>query len=292
MDNLKKRNTSIEFLLSLGYDAVGSALLAVGIICFTAPNQIAPGGVTGLATIINYIFGWRIGMVSLLMNIPLLLIGYKFLGKRFSLSTLRTLVVVTLFMDVILKDVPVYTGDPLLAALFGGVFMGLGLGVVFMRGSTTGGSDIIVRLIQQKFPHMALGSIIFVTDLMVLVTAAFVYQNIETALYGLIAIFVCAKVIDAIIYGFDMGKCAIIISSKAQEIGRQINVGLNRSATILPAKGAYSGKDTNALICVVRKQEFFKLKTIVHTADPFAFVIVAEAGEILGEGFKPIKPEL
>jgi uncharacterized membrane-anchored protein YitT (DUF2179 family) len=292
MQDDTERTGISQMAVSLGFDLAGGALLAVGITAFTAPNRIAPGGVTAIATLINYLTGLPIGTLSLAINIPLLAVGYRFLGRSFTLRTLRTLAVFTVLIDVALRDIPVYRGDPLLAAIFGGVLMGLGLGVVFMRGSTTGGSDIVLRLVQRRYPHLALGSIMLVLDMMILLVAAAVYRDIETALYGLIAIFVSAKLIDSIIYGLDVGRCAIIVSAHAEEIGRQINNTLERGATLLPAKGIYTGNETGALLCVVRRQEFIRLKTIVRRVDPRAFVIVTEAGEIFGEGFKPIHRDL
>lgn len=278
-----------ELMADLGYDFIGALAYSVGIHCFTAPNQIAPGGVSGLAIIINYYFPFLpIGTLSLCMNLPLIFLALRFLGRKFTLSTLKTLLVVTVVLDVLFLGVPVYTGNPLLASLFGGVSLGAGLGIIFMRGSTTGGSDILMRLLQLKFPHLSMGKLMMLLDLVVLLLSVVAFQNIESGLYGLIAIYASSHFIDAILYGMDKGQLAYIFSLKNEEIARRIMEELGRGVTFLQATGAYSGEERQVSLCAVRQVEFYKVKRIIHEVDPEAFLIVSEVGEILGEGFRPI----
>jgi uncharacterized membrane-anchored protein YitT (DUF2179 family) len=192
--------------------------------------------------------------------------------------------VFTLLIDVVLRDIPVYRGDPLLAAIFGGVLMGLGLGVVFMRGSTTGGSEIVLRLVQRRYPHLALGSIMLALDMLILLVAAAVYRDIETALYGLIAIFVSAKLIDSIIYGLDVGRCAILFPPMPRISGVRSTTHWNGAPRFCRPKEFTRATRTGALLCVVRRQEFIKLKAIRPPGGPKAFVIVTRGGRNFRRG--------
>ncbi|WP_312640586.1 YitT family protein [Hydrogenoanaerobacterium sp.] len=287
-----KNFTAVQFkvwLTDIIFDIVGASLYAVGVHMFTAPNHIAPGGVTGIATIVNYLWGIPIGTVSLLINIPLLFLSFQLLGKSMTVKTLKSVLVMSLVLDVMGIFLPPYTKNPLLAALFGGVGIGAGLALIFMRGATTGGTDIVARLLQRKFPYLPIGRAMLMVDCVVLITSSFVYQQLESALYGLITIFTCSRVLDSLLYGVDVGKMVLVISEKSEEISKVIIHDLDRGATLLAGKGAYSGNDKYVVLSAVRKNQFHKLKNMVYDVDPRAFIIVAEAGEIMGEGFKPIQ---
>ncbi len=283
------KNEVKKLLGDIPFDAAGCFIFSIGLFCFTAANEIAPGGVSGLATIANHLFGIPIGTVSFLLNVPLLLLALRFLGRRFTVRTLKTVAILTLMLDVVMPMIPVYHGDPILAALFGGVFMGAGLGIVFMRGSTTGGADIASMLIQRSFPHLSIGRVILAVDFVVLLLATITYRNIETLLYGLIAIFTQTKMIDSVLYGIDSGRLAIVVTNREQEIADVIINQLGRGVTFLDGVGAYRGEKRRVLLCAVRTQQFARLKKIVYGIDPTAFVIATEAGEILGDGFKPME---
>ena len=277
-----------NILIDCLYDVLGSLLYGIGIICFTAPNHVAPGGVSGIATLVNYVTDLPIGLVNFGMNVPLVIIGFIVLGKAFTAKTFKSVIIMSFVLDYVVIHFPLYTGDVLLASLFGGVAMGAGLALVFMRGSTTGGTDILAKLIQLKAPHVPIGRMLLILDCFVLLAAAVVYGNIDASLFGLIAMFASAQVMDNILYGLENGKMVHIVSVKNDEIAKDIIAHLNRSATILKSRGAYSGAETDTIMVVVRKTEYFKLKTLVHSHDPNAFMIVTEAGEIIGEGWKPI----
>jgi len=277
-----------NILIDCLYDVLGSLLYGIGIICFTAPNHVAPGGVSGIATLVNYVTDLPIGLVNFCINVPLVIIGFIVLGKAFTAKTFKSVIIMSCVLDYVVIHFPLYTGDVLLASLFGGVAMGAGLALVFMRGSTTGGTDILAKLIQLKAPHVPIGRMLLILDCFVLLAAAVVYGNIDASLFGLIAMFASAQVMDNILYGLENGKMVHIVSVKNDEIAKDIIAHLNRSATILKSHGAYSGAETDTIMVVVRKTEYFKLKTLVHSHDPNAFMIVTEAGEIIGEGWKPI----
>lgn len=283
-----KKGIIKDFAVDILFDIAAAILYAVSVNMFTAPNQIAPGGVTGLATILNYLLGVPIGITTFLINVPLVILGLIFLGKAFTLKTLKTVVFFSLFVDLLNPILQPYTRDHLLASLFGGILMGAALGLVFLRGSTTGGTDILGRLIQLPMPHVQIGKLIMLTDGLILLLSTIVYHNIETAMYGVIVIFLDGKVIDTILYGYDTGKQLMVISDSNEEIGRRVMGELERGATFFQARGAYSNEEKDALMCIVKRNQFGKVKKIIKEIDPDAFVIVTEAGEVIGDGFKSI----
>ncbi len=275
-----------EWSIDIGYYVVGCTLMAVSTQVFDAPNNIAPGGVTGLSILINYLTDLPISMVSLAINIPLLVLAFFFLGKYFTLKTLTTVGISTLMIELVGRVVPAYHGETILAALYGGVLTGAGLAIVFMRASTTGGVDIIMRLIQLRRPDYSPGKLILFLDFLVLLTAVVVYRNVESALFALISLFTCSRIIDSILYGLDTGKMLMIISQKNQEISDSIVRELDRGCTLLSAKGGYTGQERPVLVCAVRKNQYYLLKKLVHNIDASAFLVALEATEVIGEGFK------
>ena len=277
-----------EFVLDLLYTVAGAAILAVGVSCFVGPAQIAPGGVSGLSILVNFLTDLPVGAVNLAFNIPLILLAWKFLGRRFTLRTLVTVLIQSVLMDVITLWIPVYTGERIMAALFGGVASGVGLALVFMRGSTTGGTDIVSRLLQLRYRHLSIGRLLFSVDVVVLLLSVAVFRNIEAGLYGMIAIFASGKVLDNILYGLDTGKVLLVVSGKNQEIAARIMETLDRGVTFLHGSGAWSGTERQVLLCAVRAQQCYRVEEIVRGVDKEAFVIVLEATEIAGEGFRPI----
>lgn len=277
-----------EFALDLLYTVAGAAILAVGVSCFVGPAQIAPGGVSGLSILVNFLTDLPVGAVNLAFNIPLILLAWKFLGQRFTLRTLVTVLIQSVLMDVITLWIPVYTGERIMAALFGGVASGVGLALVFMRGSTTGGTDIVSRLLQLRYRHLSIGRLLFSVDVVVLLLSVAVFRNIEAGLYGMIAIFASGKVLDNILYGLDTGKVLLVVSGKNQEIAARIMETLKRGVTFLHGSGAWSGTERQVLLCAVRAQQCYRVEEIVRGVDKEAFVIVLEATEIAGEGFRPI----
>ncbi|MDF1496222.1 YitT family protein [Caproiciproducens sp. CPB-2] len=287
------KEKAIGLLKDILFFVVGSLIYAVSVNVFTAPNQIAPGGVTGASTMINYLFSWPIGMTGLLLNIPIFIwaimeIGYKLVGK-----TIVATVFVSVSIDLVGKIVPAYTGEKMLAAIFGGIIEGIGLSLVFMRGGTTGGTDLVARLLGRRLRNLSMGKLMLCVDMMVVVASAFVYGNIESALYATITIFVSTRLIDALLYGTDTGtgKLLFIMSVKNDEIAQDILTDMDRGVTVLKSRGAYSGREGEVLLCAVRRYEVVKVKDIVRSHDHDAFMIIGDAGEISGEGFRQVKAE-
>ncbi len=269
---------------------VGSFIFAVSVNTFTAPNNIAPGGLTGVATMLNYLFGIPIGTVTLLMNIPIFLWGFFEVGYRFILKTMVATALSSVAIDLTVDILPHYQGDMLLTTVFGGFFSGLGLALIFVRGGTTGGTDLIANLISLRVRHLSLGRMILIVDMVIVVISAFVYQSFESPLYATIVIFITSKVIDIVLYGADIGsgKMIFIISQKNDEIAQKIMDIIGRGVTELRSRGAYTKQDGEVLLCAVSRQEVYKVYDIIHSVDPDAFTIVGDAGEISGEGFKEL----
>ena len=277
-----------EGVLDITFDIIGSLLFAIGVQVFSSPNNIAPGGVTGLSVVLNYLTGVSIGLYVFVLNIPLLILALVFLGKRFTLKTLKTVLIMSVLLDLSTYFIMPYYGDPILASLYAGVLQGAGLAIIFVRGGTTGGSDIAAKLLQLKSPGFSVGRLMLIVDAFVLATAAIVYQNIENALYGLIAIFACTRIIDGVLYGLDTGKVLMVFSKEHERITKTVLQDLGRGCTRLKAEGSYTGEDRPVLLCAVRKGEFTRLKQLVRSIDETAFVVALDASEIKGEGFRAI----
>ena len=276
--------------IDLAHDLIGAILYAIGITIFTLPNQIAPGGVTGLATIANYLSGLPIGGVSIFLNIPLFFLAYKFLGTKFALKSMKSSLILSLMLDIFAGlNPPLYKGDQLLAGLFGGIFMGAGIAIIFSRGSTAGGTDIIARIIQKKLQHFPIGKAIIAIDFFVLVASMIVFQNIESGLVGLITLFTLTTVIDTIVYGIDKGKIIQVFSNHSQEIATSIIKETHRGVTFLKTVGAYTGEDRLVLMCVVRNSQYPVIKKIIYAHDPLALIVISQADEIIGSGFKVLE---
>ncbi len=275
-------NNRKELLSAYGQIVLGCIIGAAAYPTFLVPNRIAPGGLTGVATILNHLFGLPIGTTSLLMNIPLFLIGYKAMGGIFAF---RSLVATMLFSALIdLLPLPVISSDPLLGTLFGGVVLGIGLGLILRGGATTGGTDMIARMVHRRFPFISVGAFLFALDFAVVLAAGLLIGSPE-ALYAMINIFVTAKVIDAVMVGFTGNKACFIMSGAWEPVSRRIMEEVGRGATYLTGRGAYSGEERPVVLCVASRQEISAIKQIVHEEDEKAFMFITDAHETLGEGF-------
>lgn len=277
-----------ELALDIVFMLVGSVIYAVGINGFTAPNNIAPGGVTGISTMLNYLFGLPIGTLVFVINIPIIIwagieIGYKLVAK-----TALAIILNSIAIDTVALFMPEYHGDAWIITLIGGVCEGVGLSLVFMRGATTGGTDMVARVLNRRLRHLSMGKLMLAVDGCIITVSAFVFKSIESAVYACVAVFVSTKIIDTILYGMDIGngKMFFVISQKNEVIAERILSEMERGATFLKSRGAYLKQDGEMLLCAVRRFEVYKISEIIRTTDPDAFVIVGDAGEITGEGFK------
>lgn len=275
-----------EALLDLLVIAFGSAIYALSFVIFLSPNNIAPGGVTGISLVIHRLIPYlSIGTLIVVINIPLFIAGWRYEGRPFLFKSLLGTAFSSAFIDL-LSDVYTYTEDPLLASLYGGLLMGLGLGIIFTRGATTGGSDIVSRLLKKKFPHYSMGRIVLVVDLVVISLAAIAFGHISYVLYGIISLYVSSLAIDKVLYGFEMDKVAFIITQKPREVFAAIDRELERGGTYLHSEGAHSGKSSTVLLCAIKMRQIAQLKHIIRMEDENSFVIITDAREILGDGFR------
>ena len=269
------RTAVVDYLII----AVGAVLYALSVVVFTSPNNIAPGGLTGIATMLNFMFSLPIGTLIFLMNIPLFIWGAVENGLNFLTKTIIGTAFVSVAIDALTPFVPVYTGDTLLAAI--------GLGFIFYRGGSTGGTDIIALNIHKHMPYISTGNIIMIADFAILIMVFFVYNSVESVLYAIIAIFVSIKVIDTISYGTSRGngKLMFIITNKYDEVSKAIMNDLERGVTLLDGEGAYSGEKKRVIMCAVRPQQVYRIQNGVKAIDENAFIIVTTAGTIRGKGF-------
>lgn len=269
---------------------LGSLIYAAAINIFTAPNNIAPGGLTGVATMLNFLFSLPIGTMILVMNIPLFILGFIYFGWKFIIKTIIATALSSVVIDVTAGIFPQYHGEPLITVVFGGLLSGVGLALILMRGGTSGGTELAANLIALKFPHISIGKLILVLDVIVVLFSAWVYRDFESPLYAMIVIFITSWIIDAILYGTSVGagKMMFIVSPKNKEIASTIITQMARGVTALKSRGGYSDKEGEVLLCAVRRQEVYRIYHLVHEIDPGAFIIVGDAGEISGEGFRNI----
>ena len=249
---------------------------------FLVPNNIAPGGVTGVATIFNYLWDLPVGVVSMALNVPLFLIGYQSMGRVFAFRSLVATILFSVFIDLL--QFPPLTHDPLLASVYGALVLGLGLGLIMRGGATTGGSDMVARMVHNRFPIVSVGMFLFMIDCAVILCAAFT-MSANAALYALICIFVSAKVIDLVLAGMGSAKACYVISQHAEAIAARIMKEMDRGCTLLSATGAYSGEARTVLLSVVSMGEVIPLKRIVKQEDEKAFMFITDTHETLGEGF-------
>ena len=270
--------------IAFGYLQIllGSLVAAAAYPAFLVPNNIAPGGLTGVATILNFLFRWPVGTVSLLLNIPLFIIGYRAMGRIFAFRSLVATFLFSILIDI-LPIRPIST-DPLLGTLFGGVVLGTGLGLILRGGATTGGSDMVARMVHRRLPFISVGMFLFAVDCLVVLVAA-VAIGTEQALYAFINIYVCSKVIDTVMMGFSGNKACFIMTSRWEQITRRLMDEVGRGVTHLEAKGAYTGREQPVVLCVAVRQEIMSVKRIVQEEDEKAFMFITEAHEALGEGF-------
>jgi len=264
---------------------VGSALFALGFALFLEPNDMSPGGVSGMALVLIHMLGFgKVGTFTILINLPLFILGGVKIGKRFFFGSLLGMFLSSILIDL-LSVVEMPPIEPVVAAIYGGVVCGLGLGMVFICGSSTGGSDILARLLKLRYRNVPIGQITLAIDSVVAVMTGLVFHDITKTLYTGITVFICSKALDMVVYRFDYSHVALIISQKYAEIAAGINDKLDRGATFLHGEGSYSHKNTKVVLTAVKKRQITELKELVMELDPNAFVIVQEAHQVLGDGF-------
>ena len=275
-----------EFWAAYGQIVIGSVLGGAAYPLFLTPSHIAPGGITGVAVILNYLWKLPVGSVSLLLNIPLFIAGYRTMGKIFAFRSLVATLLFSLMIDI-LPFRPM-TEDPLLNTLFGGVLLGLGLGLILRGGATTGGSDMLAKMVHRRMQFISTGTFLFALDFLVVAASGLVMGTSE-ALYALINIYLSSRVIDEVMMGFSGNKACLIISPAWERIMKRVMEEMDRGVTLLSSKGGYTGTERPTLFCVISRPEIMALKRIVREEDENAFMTVMEAHEAIGDGFSGLQ---
>ena len=284
--NLKNKKT---LLLQLLFMTVGCVLYGAGISLFLNPNDLAPGGLSGISVMLSRFVPLDVGMLIIIMNVPLFIVAFVKFGREFTVMTLFGTVLLSVFTDLFTNLVTVtVTDDRLLAGVFGGGLMSLGLGLVFRSGGTTGGSDIIVRLLRRKYRHIKTGKVFLITDIVIVAASAIVFGNIETALYAAIALAVQSVVLDLVLYGGLGARLIFIVTTSPDQINRQLIDRLGISTTLIKGQGGFSGNEKTVLMVVAKKHLFPKIRDTVGEIDPQSFLIASSASEIFGEGYMSI----
>ena len=267
--------------------ALGSVLYSLSFDWFYVPNQIGFGGLTALGMILNHLSpAVPIGTVVLVLNIPIFLLGWKYLGGHTLVSSLLAMAATSILVDLfaVLYEFP--SMDPMLAAIFGGVSLGAALGIIFSKGATTGGTDLIARLLKLPFAWLPMGRLVMVVDTAMLLSVSIAFRSLESAMYGLIALYITTIVMDMVLYGLDQSKVAYIVTSNPRPMAAEIDKQLDRGTTFLHGEGSFSGQDKLVLMCAFKQRQIVPLKALIHEMDPEAFLIVCDAHEVLGQGFR------
>lgn len=287
----KKGKKLLRYVTDLLLIVVANSVYALGVNVFVSPNNIAPGGVTGVSVIISSITPIPVGVLIAGINVPLIILGFIFLNKKIMIKTLISVIVLSVMTDVVMVNVPVYRateGNGILAAIFGGLLMGFGLGLNYMRESTTGGTDIINKIITRFRPTVRLGTLVLITDSFVVAFGYIVYRDLDVIMYAVISIFVQSKIIDVMVYGGQECKFMLIFSERFEEISERL-LKNNFGVTLLKGEGAYSRAEREIIAVAVHKSDYVRVRRAIKEMDPKAFVVITGASEVLGEGFQKLE---
>lgn len=275
----------LRFVYQYALITIGAFIYAVAISLFLDPNKLAPGGVSGLAIIINHYTSFSTGMMTLIINIPLMILGIWKFGLKFFVSTIVATTLGSIFIDV-LAPIGAIADDRIICAVVGGALIGISLGFIFKAGATTGGTDIVARLLKLRFPHVETGSLFMAIDSVVVAASAIAFKDVEVALYAAICVFLTGKVFDLVLYGTQEAKLLIIISDKENEIAERLLNDIDTGMTYLHGVGGYSEKNKKVIMCAIKKQMLPKVEDMIKEIDLNAFIIVTSANEIVGQGYR------
>ena len=287
MNKLKKSLCIQEWGKDLLMDVLGALLYGAGVYVFAVNANFAPGGITGMAILVNHFLPFLpIGTLTVLLNIPVIVLCYAYLGKKYLLKSIVSMGIIAFVLDVIYPHVPAYAGDPLLAALFAGLISGIGLALIYSRGYCTGGSDFVIMAIRKKFPHLSVGSITLLIDGAIILAGGFVFGRVDAVLQGIVMTAASTVMIDKILYGTGSGKRITIITDKGKEVADAIGTQLHRGVTMMKVTGAYSGLEHTLLLVACSNSEGYRVKKLVYSIDEKALIMISPNDEVFGEGFK------
>lgn len=266
-------------------DIVGGVLIGLGLYNFAVNAEFPLAGISGIALILYRLFGVPIGWGTMLMNIPIIIICYKMLGKEFFARSIRTLIITSVIIDYVVPLLPVYSGDRMLAAVCTGVFSGLGYAFIYMNNSSTGGMDFVIMAIRLKHPHLSIGKIVFVLDCLIVLLGGIIFKDVDATIYGFIITYFLTVVIDKIMYGINAGKMTLIVTGHGKEVCSRIDHYTGRGSTILKGKGSYTGVEKDVVMCACSNKQMYVIRKMVKEVDPKAFTVIMESNEVMGEGF-------
>ncbi len=283
-----KTTKASEYVIQYALIVLGSVLFAAGFQFFLYPNSIIVGGVSGIAMIINYLTDLPVGVLNIVLNIPLFILAWRHFGTKFIVSSLVGMLLSSVLVDLfaLLNYCP--TQDMLLACIIGGAVKGFGLGIIYYAGTTTGGTDIVAKFVRLKFPYINFGTLLMLTDAVIIIAFAVIFKKVEGAMYAVISMFVVSKVIDLVLYGIDNSNVCYIISEKSEQLVQDITDRLHRGVTILEGEGAYSHQNKQVLLCVVKRTQIADIRKIIKNVDENAFFIITDAKNVFGKGFGDI----
>ena len=281
------KNKGKELTIDIVVDIVGNMLIAIGVYNFAANSGFPVAGISGIALIFYHLFGLPIGVMTVVLNIPIILLCYKLLGKEFLLRSLKTMIIAWPLMDIVAPMLPVYSGDRMLSAICVGVFSGLGYALIYLRNSSTGGADFIIMSIRALKPHLSIGKIAFITDVVIVGLGGVLFGDTDSIIYGLILTYILSTVVDKVMYGIDAGKMTLVVTDHSKEVAEKIDELTARGCTFLRGVGSYSGEEKMVVMCACSNKEMHKVQKAVKEVDNRAFLIMMESNEVRGEGFKP-----
>lgn len=282
-----EKNKVKEFAIDILVDIVGNLLIAIGVYNFAANAKFPVAGISGIAMIFYHLFGLPIGTMTIILNIPIIIMCYKLLGKGFLLRSLKTMIIAWPLMDYVAPMLPVYSGDRMLSAICVGVFSGLGYAMIYMRNTSTGGADFIIMSVRALRPHLSIGKITFLTDVIIVGLGGVLFGDVDSIIYGLILTYILSVVVDKVMYGIDAGKMTLVVTDHGHEVAKRIDELTQRGSTFLRGVGSYSGEEKLVVMCACSNKEMHMVQKAVKEVDEDAFLITMESNEVRGEGFKP-----
>lgn len=289
MNKKKPLFNAKEEMTQIVCELIGCIFIAIGIYNFAVQAKFPMTGFSGISIILYHFFSIPIGLSTIILNIPLAIVCYRLLGRRFFISSIRCMILSSILIDYVAPLFPVYEGNRLLAALCTGVFAGIGYAIIYTKNSSTGGSDFIVMTVKAIKPHLSLGNIVFCTDVGIVLLGGIIFRDIDGIIYGMIVNYLFAVVVDKIMYGMNAGKVAFIVTEKGREICKVIDDCCQRGSTILCAYGGYKGDEKQVVMCACNSKEMYQLRKKVKETDQQSFFVVMESHEVHGEGFKMVQ---
>lgn len=282
-----EKNKVKEFAIDILVDIVGNLLIAIGVYNFAANSGFPVAGISGIAMIFYHLFGLPIGTMTIILNIPIVIMCYKLLGRGFLLRSLKTMIIAWPLMDYVAPMLPVYSGDRMLSAICVGVFSGLGYAMIYMRNTSTGGADFIIMSVRALRPHLSIGKITFLTDVIIVGLGGLLFGDVDSIIYGLILTYILSVVVDKVMYGIDAGKMTLVVTDHGHEVAKRIDELTQRGSTFLRGVGSYSGEEKLVVMCACSNKEMHMVQKAVKEVDENAFLVTMESNEVRGEGFKP-----